>query len=247
MAHGISDRHQQEVLEVLQQVKRDTAATPLQRFPTNFSPSILAALRGNPVDKNPVGHSIRQIHDFYGWMAKANLSRGHCAGAIYRTSRFMSLPRTQRDGSKADTRNIHIEHTVPINTLKTVIEARHSEFTTAGQLHRFLLDHSICVAFHHEEESWLPGGHDGKWNDAFERTGRVVHQHPFRRYRSLLESAKRRRKTVTIVNVVTGHVIDIETYTFEMHVETLLTASRLVAPNGPYLYGLDAFRHPGRK
>ncbi len=234
--------HRDELLGVLRHVLRDTRGPALKRLPTRYAASILSDLNGKRIDPHSIDHSIRQIHDFYGWMAKANPTRGHCAGAIYRTERYMDIPRNSRDGSKKPTRNVHIEHTVPIKTLRTVIKARQSEFASSEQLHRFMLNHSVCVAFSREEEKWLPP--DGDWNDAFLPTGQLGHDYPFRRYRRLFAVAKQHNATIRIINVLTGCDVDIESYTFRMHSDSLMSASRALAgAGGPYLYGLEAFRH----
>ena len=91
--------HAEELRGVLREVQQDAHRKPSRRFPTRYSESVLLDLQGKPREHHGVGHSIRQIHDFYGWMAKAGARRGNCAGAIYRTVGFMAIPRDQRNGT----------------------------------------------------------------------------------------------------------------------------------------------------
>lgn len=242
---SVIEEHHRELIEVLEQVKRDVEGENRPKsFPTHLSPWIFKHLRGEVQDAKKIRQAIRHVHDFYGWMARTGSKRGkrsNCAGALYRTHGFLSIKR--RDGTRRkkinNTRNIHIEHTVPVKVLKAALMAKLSQFSTVEKLHRFLIERSICVAFSHEEECLLRdvGIHPSK-NPAFDQDGRQLHNFPFQRYRPL----KKHRKRFGVVNVVDGKEIDLENFTIADHAATLKKASRLVSGSqAVMLYDLEVF------
>ena len=241
---SVVDEHRCELVRVLRQIKWDVEGEKrLKSFPTRWSPSIFAHLRGEAQEKQGVGHSIRQVHDFYGWMAKAGRKRGNCAGALYRTHGYLSIERTCRDGTRwgptRKTRNVHIEHTVPVRVLEAALSANLSRFRTAENLHRFLIARSICVAFSHEEECLLRDAEiPASKNPAFDQAGRQRHNFPFQRYLPLKKHGKR----FGVVNVVSGKEIDLEHFSFSDHAAALQEASRLASGSqAAMLYDLEVF------
>jgi len=138
----------------------------------------------------------------------------------------MELPFEARDGSKGPHRNIHIEHSVPAAVLKAALECRISDFTTSGNLHDFLIRHSVCCAFHYREEKNMGKcGVPQRTSSTFNGSGEKKGDYPFLRYKRLLDADP----DFEIFNVVTGEPINIETFTFEDHFETLQAAYDLVA------------------
>jgi hypothetical protein len=235
--------HRAELLEVLREVQRDATGQRLRRFPTRYSPSILSHLLGRQVESTGIGHSIRQIHDFYGWMAKTGANRGECAGALYGTLCYLHIDRARRDGSKQLSRNVHIEHTVPVCVLEKVLSANLQQFRTAADLHRFLIARSICVAFSSTEEKWLSeAGIPRSENSAFDSLGVQQHNYPFRRYMPLVGHARKKGSEFRIFNIVSGGQVDLQSYSFGDHVSSLEKASRLVTGTaGRLIYDFELF------
>lgn len=252
--------HRDEFLQVLKGVykdmKDDAAGFKLKRFPSRFSPSIWCELIGKPVDEwcidpEGVNNSIRKIHDFYGWMAKPG-ARGVCAGTLYRSVEFMKIKPQDRDGTKGVGRNVHIEHTVPVQVLKKALTSHISKLATPADLHRFLMDHSVCVALSKsEEKSLTPAGVPSSRSPAFnERSGLKVDDYPFRRYEPLLKHLVRNQSEFRIINIVSGEDIDLHKFSFDDHIATLEAASSMITgQGGPSLYSLYLFnsQHSPRK
>ena len=61
----------------------------------------------------------------------------------------------ERNGSKSKKRTVHIEHTVPVGDLARAARYNIHKVASPADLHRFLLDHSICTALSHEEETLI--------------------------------------------------------------------------------------------
>ncbi|MGS2742573.1 hypothetical protein ACU6TU_03120 [Halomonas sp. LS-001] len=237
--------HNKELREVLQVIKNDVSRQcALKRFPTRYSKSILSHLKGNQVDNHSIGLSIRKIHDFYGWMAKEELKRGQCAGALYRTLGYLNIDRKNRDGTQGVGRNVHIEHTVPVRALLRSISFNLSNFKSESELHNFLIDRSVCVAFSHSEEKKLNvSGVHASDNEAFSRDGLQVHNYPFRRYLPLAEYAEKAGFEFEVYNVVSGKKVDLYNYSFQDHQKTLNIASSYVSSSfEPSVYSLDGFK-----
>jgi len=238
--------HKAEVQFTLSQVVQLPCHTaPKKYHPSRYSPFIWSEVTGQQVRewcrcKEGVGHSIRQVHDYYGWMAKDG-PRGGCKGALYRTVKFMEIEAECRDGTKQETKNIHIEHTVPIQVLRKFLSYNHARFRTPGQLHSSLISNSICVAMTHEEQNALDSFKDIRSsNPAYNSLGERVGDFPFLRYGPLLDSSIGR--TFKIVNVVTGKEINIHTSSFLDHETTLVSASKLVSnANNFDAYSLNLF------
>ncbi len=188
------------------------------------------------------GQAIRQIHDFYGWMAKAG-RRGHCAGTLYRTSGFMQVDLGARNGTRLPgKRNIHIEHTVPVKCLQAMLMLEIRGIRSPAELHDVLVKHSVCTAFSHAEERAMNGLVLRDSSPAFDRNGNAIGNCPFLRYRPLVDKLD----NFAIYNVVTGLPVDIETFTFEDHRRTLRCAEVLLREindcPAATLYGAHTFQ-----
>lgn len=226
-----AESHRAEVEATLAQISHLTGlASPRKYFPSRYSPFVWSKLSGGSVNdwcscQAKVNHAIRQIHDFYGWMAKSG-RRGVCKGTLYRTVKFMELETNQRDGSKKPTRNIHIEHTVPVDVLENFLSYESSRFKTPEELHGALISNSICVAMTHDEQKSLDRHQVPRSsNEAFSESGERIGDHPFRRYLPLLNSEQ--SQDFKIVNVITGDLVNLQTFTFKDHEDTLAKASKL--------------------
>ena len=201
---------------------------------------ILHRLKNEPSFK--ANDLIRQTHNFYGWMAK-NHSRGRCAGALYRTLGFMNIRPNCRDGSQKNSRNIHIEHTIPVNVLESTLRASAQSLHCPRDMHRFMIENSICVAFSHEEEKWLsPAKVPPSKNEAFDLQGKKLNQYPFRRYLPLLSYAEKEEKEFRVYNIITKKEISIMDFTFADHAASIDMVSQLASNSeSTFLYGVDGF------
>ena len=243
MENELFNLHRNELITTLSGVLYDINNLRRERTsPPRYTSSILSDLNGNAADNHAIGHSIRQIHDFYGWMAKKH-KRGLCAGTIYRTVKFMDIQ--ERDGTKRPSRNIHLEHTIPVAVLQKMLKFNKASFDTQNfdaqkKLHHILMQYSICVAFHVDEQKWM-GTNFAKvpaaTNEAF-NDGKKVGEHPFRRYKNLLNWCNEKGQDFRIINVITGKQIDLDEFTFKDHIENLKLASRLVGMDNSSIYSL---------
>lgn len=217
-------------LDELKNILHEICCDPDVDAPSRRSTRIFNHLKHKAPISGGIGHTIRQVHNFYGWKA-ANKDRGQCSGTLYRTRGYLEKPPEKRDGSKGPGRNIHLEHTVPVNVLEKNLRwnCEQNQQMSEQEFHRLLIDHSICTAFSHTEQNWLgqanvPHMHNGAFcND----TGARVHDYPFRRYLPLVENAKKQNSTFEIYNIINGEQIDLEKFTFADHVDTLKKASQL--------------------
>lgn len=225
--------HRDEVQATLSQVVQLAChAAPKKYHPSRYSPFVWSEVTGNRVQgwcscAEGISHSIRQIHDYYGWMSKDG-PRGACKGTLYRTVNFMEIEAECRDGTKGETRNIHIEHTVPVKVLRKFLSYNHARFRTPEELHFSLISNSICVAMTHDEQKALDSFRDIRFtHPAYNSFGERIGDFPFRRYEPLLDSPIGR--TFNVVNVVTGKAINMHTESFLDHETTLESASKLVS------------------
>lgn len=213
----------------------------LRRLPTRYASDIIGEMQST-CDTRIIGHSIRQIHDFFGWMAKnktyrfitdknqeQRIQRGHCAGAVYRTRRYMEIETQDRNGTKKASRNVHIEHTIPIRVLTRALINRFTGIQPSTEdVLQFIMNISICTAFHHKDEIAMKT-HNVQAMDhlAFTDRGERIGDYPFARYLPL----KANDTTFSIFNIISNKEIDLEHYTFSDHLETLKEASRLAIGN----------------
>jgi len=238
------DEHRKELCKVLRYVIDDARGErQLKRFPTNLSQKVLTKLRDR--NEKGCGEIVRHIHDFYGWMARSGARRafrGHCAGALYRTVKYLKIPRADRNGTQGIGRNIHIEHTVQVEkVLVAALKANIGRFHTAYALHRFLLDRSVCTAFSEEEEVWLREAERGNPHYVAFNGEELKNIYPFSRY---LPLAEKHGSEFRIVNVVTSKEICLNEFSLADHVASLEQVSKMVAANCRSLYDLELFDKP---
>ena len=242
------ENHKAELEKVLQRILAETQAPRKKRFPSNYTPIIWKKLTGARIGDwctdsatNTISHCIRQIHDFYGWMAMTSTTKpdGGCAGALYRTKEFIEIPPHQRDGSKKLSRNIHIEHTVTVSDIKNILRKTCEKSSSPSQVHKTILDHSICVAMSHREEESLSNGDA----EIAQHTNHNIAR-PFQRYKPLETINSRNSEPFEVHNIVTGKRIDLETFTLSDHHDTLAQATKLVCPRGEELsvYSFERFK-----
>jgi hypothetical protein len=178
--------------------------------------SLLEHINNLQSPNKKINDRIRRIHDFYGWMAKENRIRGLCAGAIYRSEKFLKMKKEERIGIIRNNINIHIEHTIPVsdlvNNLKYVNSSKDKKFNSSSDLHEHLLLHSITAALTHAEKLQMSKARiPQRRNEAFHIDGEKVGDYPFRRYLKLKEY------NFKIFNVMSGEEIDLDKFTFSDH------------------------------
>jgi len=242
------EKNKAELEKVLQRILAETQAPRKKRFPSNYTPIIWKKLTGARITNwctdsatNTISHCIRQIHDFYGWMAMTNTTKpnGGCAGALYRTREFMKIPPNQRDGSKKFSRNIHIEHTITVSDIKRILLARSDEMDSPSRVHQTILEHSVCVAMSHQEEINLKTG----GAQISQNTNTNITK-PFQRYEPLAIFGASKPKPFEVYNVVTGQRIDLHTFTISDHKETLAHATKVTCHGEDEIsiYAFERFR-----
>lgn len=152
---------------------------------------------------------VRKIHDSLGWAAKEPI---RCAGAIYRTRAFMTIPPERRDASKPRgverqdwPRNIHIEHTILASQLHNMWLGKpyRQAFPIA-----YFMSNGVTTAMHALEEAALPNTHGS--NSCFTDGAEGK---PFQRYRDAIND---------IYNVVDGRKVDPDTFTLTDHRHVLV-------------------------
>lgn len=168
-------------------------------------PNALKRIGNQPKD---LGSQLRQLHDHWGYCAKKGIN---CSGAIYRTKAFIDIPKHERLGTKGGT--VHIEHTVPINSLRKQIES----FDIARQwdikfMLGWLLRHSVTCAFARGTEKFHSGYSIN--TNAF-KNNHIHRNKPFSRYLHLTN------QEISVWNVWTGQKVDIEAFTFDEHAQTV--------------------------
>ena len=242
--------HQNELIRILNDVCKDINISKA-RFRKKYPPSLASFLwhlfKVLPIPDEvllkdrDLSQAIRKIHDFYGWKAKDTpITRGHCSGALYRTRSFMLLSADQRVGTKdRATRTVHIEHSVPVGQIFKLLPHHVHEFETPSELHNFIMRHSVTTALSYEEENNMKGTVPASRHSGFEKTGARADDYPFIRYRPLAQ----KHKDFVIYNGVSGDEINIDRFTYEDHMKTLISASILCGSTLPGLgiYDGDLF------
>ncbi len=233
--------HQKELSNVLIDILARINGPNRRTFPSRYSSYLWHKLGDQPIPAlvnvdQGVNHAIRQIHDFYGWMARHGRN-GNCAGTLYRSLDFMQISPSERNGSKSSKRNIHIEHTVPVATLNNYLTNSINKFSSPESLHWNLIQHSICVGLSYIEEKQLSLAAVAKSsNDAFASDGHLVHDFPFRRYLPMAAYAKSRNCDFVIIDITTGKEIDLENFTFTDHQESLERAAQYATSHNKNSY-----------
>lgn len=169
----------------------------LSRRPTLIERPIASLRRIHLQNGSATGMDFRKVHDLFGWMAKQHVN---CAGALYRTERFITSNPSERCGSRADCarhpgrQNVHIEHTVQAVALATAWN-HSTEMRTLPQTLEWILDYSVATAMVHGEQDALP-------------SLKSVPILPFARYANT---------HLRIWNVFSGTRIDAHSYTYQEH------------------------------
>jgi hypothetical protein len=159
--------------------------------------------------RNPSGLTFDSYMISQGIRQKGSLSDGGlCAGAIFRTQRFIETK--NRSGSKAG-QSVHIEHTFPIRQLKLEITKR--RFRDYVETLAWLLEHSVTTAFHEDEKEHLIGR--SSTSDALNPLSRD-YLRPFARYEKLHSSAG------IVWNVLDAEELDPKTFPFQQHFDLVL-------------------------
>ncbi|UPK36898.1 hypothetical protein IVB18_06070 [Bradyrhizobium sp. 186] len=188
---------------------------------------VLAASRGEAVPHKTLASSLRQFHDKLGFMAKGTVPKGGlCAGALFRTAAFIAVE--SRCGAKGAGKNVHIEHTFPVNQLERAITNRRLD-GYAGAL-AWLLKHSVATAFYETEQKHL----DGRTQSSEALTsGSTEYQKPFMRY-SILHDAKG-----VVWNVFDREPVSPKTFTFDDHLDLVCRVLRTVGASSSMIEKLQ--------
>jgi hypothetical protein len=208
--------NQEELRGVLNAIDRNIVADKdKKKHPINKITRLLFLASTNAPTAQ-ISDCIRKIHDFYGWMAKnAGHFFGGCSGCIYRTAGFLDIDPTQRDGSNKTSRNIHVEHLVPVKMLREHL--LNSPLQHPEDLLALLLDSSICVAMSHNEERLLsPSGVPKDSSPSLTLDFQDVEK-PFRRYAPMLSSSSNTDVHFEVYDMVRGQAVDMQSFTFADH------------------------------
>ncbi len=232
---------------VLQAVRKESAARPggrLQHCPVRLATHLWFKLNKFPVPENAtfsdtLGQAIRKTHNFYGWRAE-HKTRGKCVGTLYRTTGFLGIPPSDRNGTQSKARNIHLEHTMPASVLLNSLRYRLGSLEGPADVLDFLLEYSVCTAFSHEEENAMKHGVvRGSKTDCVHSDGalNLDHPFPFVRYARLFDEID----GFQIINVVTGEPVDIFNFTFDDHNKNLAIASARSGLTNDPIFSSHAF------
>lgn len=162
---------------------------------------------------------IRQIHNSFGLKAMHGVAqKGVCAGALFRSERYLRIPASARSGTKPS-QNVHIEHTAQVGVLIRALHRHGDQFASPFALQDFLISHSVCAGVHIDEKQPIGNqpcpafGVDGSVSDF-----------PFLRYQAIAK----RDPQFRLVNVIRGAPVILEEFTFAHHREALMEAESLV-------------------
>ncbi len=189
---------------------------------------ICLASNGDEQAQRLLKSRLRQFHDKLGFKAKQSLQKGGlCAGAIFRTQAFIETE--QRSGAKGAGKNVHIEHTFPVNKLEAAIKKCH--FRGYTETLTWLFKHSVTTAFHEREQDHLSDR--TRASDALVLTS-AEYMKPFLRYERLHGAAG------MVWNVFDGQEVDPNRFTFEDHLEIV---TRLLEEAGAARTMISAIRN----
>jgi hypothetical protein len=174
---------------------------------------ILDASNGDERARKSLGDDLRHFHDKFGYKAKGKVRDGGlCSGAIYRTGLFIKT--RERNGSKK-AQSVHIEHTFPVNELRSQIENR--RFKTYFDAIAWVLMHSVTTAFHESQKQHLTGRAS---NSNALNPASPEYLKPFVRYEKLHSADE------NVWNVFDLERIDPQEFTFEHHFDVVLRLLR---------------------
>lgn len=163
------------------------------------------------------GDKIRKVHDDFGWAARhKNKKIFCCSGALYRTSGYINIETSSRNGERGPSKNVHIEHTIPVNSLMSYLSSMGKNISIADFKYAFLRA-SVCTAFsEHERLSMSRSGVKRASHDEFQSPLYSSSARPFIRYSGL---ASRREGNLVIYNILHKEPIKIEEFTLENHMD----------------------------
>jgi hypothetical protein len=171
---------------------------------------------------------LRQFHDKLGFKAKGLAANGGlCAGAIFRTQRFIQTE--FRGGSKKD-QSVHIEHTVPICVLRAQILSR--SFVSYEEALTWLLKHSVTTAFHNSEKAHLTDV--SRTSNAFEPTS-PDHLRPFSRYSKMFAGES------CVWNVFDRKIVEPQSFGFDDNIALVLRLLHEVKADRAMLQDIERF------
>ncbi|MCK1269758.1 MULTISPECIES: hypothetical protein [unclassified Bradyrhizobium] len=189
---------------------------------------VFAASSGGTIPHKTLASSLRQFHDKLGFMAKgAAVNGGLCAGALFRTAAFIAVD--ERCGAKGDRKNVHIEHTFPINQLERAILQQH--FVTYAHVLAWLLKHSVATAFHQTEERHLLGRTQ---SSGALTAASAAYQKPFMRYSCLHDAHG------VVWNVFDREPVDPNTFTFKDHLDLVCRVLKTVGASSSMVEQIQA-------
>ncbi len=197
-----------ERAQLLSQWKSAFKENPDWFSPTLSQISAILRLRtAGPQEQKKIGDYLRKFHDRLGYMAKGTVQAGGvCAGAIFRTTKFMQT--SERSAARVN-RSIHIEHTTPIWLLREEIVRQ--ELSSPERLLVWLMKHSVTTAIHIQEEKLIERSKRYR-SDALNPSS-AEFQRPFLRYKGLFDGGS------AVWNVLDGTIVDPDTFTFKQHFE----------------------------
>lgn len=194
---------------------------------------ILKNLKANAT-YSVVGTQVREFHNVLGYKAKDSLAKGGvCSGTIYRTTEFINMPQSERTGTKNSGNAVHIEHTIPVKILYTVLlEKVQSSNIDVDEFVWLLIKFSLTTAMLRSEgHTYNENNPRGLVLPKHSHISNVFitnHEHynrPFMRYTAQSSSPK-------IYNVLTNTQIDVNIFTMkDFSNDLVLLLNEISAPN----------------
>ena len=177
-------------------------------------------IENNP-SKDKIKDLIRKFNDTFGLKAHKNNYNlptdptNLCSGSFYRTSKFINIKFEQRNFINKSFKNIHIEHTIPVEEIYKQLLKFH-EFKSHNEFMLWLLNRSIGTAFHQNQANnkrfpnyyLIRDGYNSKSDVFCEKS--IGFNKPFMRYAT-------QEKNEDIWDVLNKRLIDPNKFTLEDH------------------------------
>lgn len=80
---------------------------------------------------------------------------GLCAGAFYRSIEYLNIKPNERTGKKKfdqQFKRVHIEHSVPISEIYSLLIKRQQELESPKDIFSLIINYSICTGFSQNDE-----------------------------------------------------------------------------------------------
>lgn len=174
--------------------------------------------RGNA---EALGQSVRKFHNYLGYQAWGEPEKGgECAGCLYRSGAFIQIDPELRQSNDDNFRpiTIHLEHLVPVATLRPKLEEMVNGEASREEILRFVLRRSIAVGIHRNQKDGA-GSMVKPGLNAHSHVFTRGHEHerlPFMRYQLTPGFAH------TVFNAVTGKPIDFQSHTHDQATNDLI-------------------------